>query len=101
MAPLLAFGHGVEFLLTRLELLPGKVRVEVTADCEGNLMLPDQEAARAAMTRLFEVGRGEAGARTPWAELAPWRFETRTQLDATAPLPPASADSARGSARSR
>lgn len=88
MAPLLASGHGVEFLLARLELLPGKVRVEVTADCEGNLMLPSKEAARAAMERLFVVGHegGEAG--KPWMELAPLRFEARTQLDTTAPLPP-------------
>lgn len=88
MAPLLASGHGVEFLLTRLELLPGKVRVEVTADCEGNLMLPSREAAQAAMQRLFVVGSDGEADRKPWAELAPLRFEARTQLDATAPLPP-------------
>lgn len=88
MAPLLASGHGVEFLLTRLELLPGKVRVEVTADCEGNLMLPSREAAQAAMERLFVVGSDGGADRKPWAELAPLRFEARTQLDATAPLPP-------------
>lgn len=88
MAPLLASGHGVEFLLTRLELLPGKVRVEVTADCEGNLMLPSREAAQAAMQRLFVVGSDGGAVRKPWAELAPLRFEARTQLDATAPLPP-------------
>lgn len=87
MAPLLAFGHGVEFLLARLEVLPGKVRVEVTADCEGNLMLPDREAACEAMGRLFEVGRGGEGRRVRWDALAPLRFEKRTKLDETAPLP--------------
>ena len=49
MAPLLALGHGVEFLLAKLEVSPGVVRVEVTADCEGNLMLPSREAAQAAL----------------------------------------------------
>jgi hypothetical protein len=88
MAPLLASGHGVEFLLTRLELLPGRVRVEVTADCEGNLMLPDREAARAAIQRLFVVGSEGGAERKLWTELAPLRFESRTQLDVTAPLPP-------------
>lgn len=88
MAPLLASGHGVEFLLARLELLPGKVRVEVTADCEGNLVLPDREAACEAMGRLFEVRREGEGAKVRWDALAPLRFEERKQLDATAPLPP-------------
>lgn len=88
MAPLLAFGHGVEFLLARLELLPGKVRVEVTADCEGNFILPDRAAACEAMGRLFEVGREGVEMRVRWGELAPLRFEDRTKLDETAPLPP-------------
>lgn len=88
MAPLLASGHGVEFLLARLELLPGKVRVEVTADCEGNMMLPDKEAACEAMGRLFEVGREGGNTRIRWDKLAPLRFEDRTKLDETAPLPP-------------
>jgi hypothetical protein len=88
MAPLLASGHGVEFLLARLELQPGKVRVEVTADCEGNFMLPDRAAAFEAMGRLFEVGREGEGTRVRWDALAPLRFEERTKLDETAPLPP-------------
>jgi len=88
MAPLLASGHGVEFLLARLEVLPGKVRVEVTADCEGNFLLPDRAAACEAMGRLFEVGREGEGARVRWDVLAPLRFEERTKLDQTAPLPP-------------
>jgi hypothetical protein len=88
MAPPLALGHGVEFLLARLEVLPGKVRVEVTADCEGNMMLPDKEAAKEAMARLFEVGREGSGTRVRWDKLARLRFEDRTILDETAPLPP-------------
>lgn len=88
MAPLLASGHGLEFLLARLEVLPVKVRVEVTADCEGNLMLPDRAAACEAMGRLFEVGREGDETRVPWGELATLRFEDRTKFDETAPLPP-------------
>ena len=75
-------------MLARLELLPGKVRVEVTADCEGNFMLPDRAAACEAMGRLFAVGREGEGARVRWDALAPLRFEERTKLDETAPLPP-------------
>lgn len=87
MAPLLAYGHGVEFLLARLDLLPGKVRVEVTADCEGNLMLPDQDAARAAMERLFQVRLEGGGAAERWTDLAALSFEERSELDPTVPLP--------------
>jgi hypothetical protein len=88
MTPLLASGHGVEFLLAKLAIEGRRVRLEVTADCEGNLMLPDRAAARAAMERLFVVGReGEPG-QAVWTELAPLRFEQRTKVDETAPLPP-------------
>jgi len=92
LAPLFAFGHGVEFLLAKLEITPGQVRLEVTADCEGNYMLPDREAAMAAMTRLFVVAEraksGGAEVVQPWTKLAPLRFEDRVELDPTVPLPP-------------
>lgn len=92
LAPLFAFGHGVEFLLAKLEIGSERVRLELTADCEGNFMLPDREAAMAAMNRLFVVVHrlekgGDETAR-PWTQLAPLRFEDRTHLDPTVPLPP-------------
>jgi hypothetical protein len=92
LAPLLAFGHGVEFLLAKLEITPDLVRVELTADCEGNYMLPDRESAIAAMNRLFEVafrGReGEPEMIRTWSQVAALRFEDRQALDPTVPLPP-------------
>lgn len=86
-APGAARAHGMEFLLARLDLSPGQVRIELTADCEGNLMLPDAATARAAMQRLFHVrprGAPEAG----WQAFAPLRFEERERLDPESPLPP-------------
>lgn len=92
MAPLLALGHGVEFLLAKLEVSPGVVRVEVTADCEGNYMLPDREMAMAAIRRLFVIGmrddRGGLERQLPWEQLAGLEFEEREQLDPSVPLPP-------------
>lgn len=50
LAPLCAFGHGVEFLSARLTLLPeAEVLLEVTADYGSNPMLTDEAAARAAL----------------------------------------------------
>ncbi len=88
LAPLLACGHGMEFLLAKMELRADQVRLEVTADCEGNLMLPDKAAAREAMSRLFVVGQQGTANEAVWTALAPLRFEERTTLDPTAPLPP-------------
>ena len=86
-APSLVRAHGMEFLLARLDLAAGRVRIELTADCEGNLMLPDPAVAREAMERLFRV-RPQGTAEKGWQELAPLRFEQRARFDPEAPLPP-------------
>lgn len=78
----------MEFLLARLQVGADVVRLEVTADCEGNEMLPDEVSARAALARLFVVALEDGGEEQPWGELGSLRFERRDKLDATVPLPP-------------
>ena len=86
MAPLLAFGHGAEFLEARVRLdKPGWVKVELTADYEDNPLIADEEAARLIMSDAFFVRDG--GHETTWTELAPLVFEHRTKPDLTAPVP--------------
>lgn len=87
VAPKDGHGHGMEFLLARLEIGQGAVSIELTADCEASMMLLDEVAARAAMERLFVV-RTRAGIEAGWWELAPLTFERRDKLDPQAPLPP-------------
>ncbi len=87
LVPETARAHGMEFLLARLDIAADRVSIELTADCEANLMIPDEAAARAAMRRLFLVRTRDA-TETGWQQLAPLRFERRDQLDPQAPLPP-------------
>jgi hypothetical protein len=83
-----ASGHGLEFLLSRVHFQrDGVVRLEVTADLQDNLMLPDEQSAREAIRDLFQVSRGRQGEAAAWSRLAGIEFEPRTQLDPTAPLP--------------
>jgi hypothetical protein len=61
LAPLCAFGHGLEFLTAKLTLLPEyHVRVEVTADYAGNPLVTDETAAREAVTNPLHVRVGDA-----------------------------------------
>lgn len=66
LAPLCAFGHGVEFLTARFELPDNQcVRIEMTADYAGNPLIDSREAAEAALNQSLEVRRGQE-----WVPLA-------------------------------
>jgi hypothetical protein len=61
LAPLRAFGHGLEFLTAKLTLLPDAVvQVEVTADFAGNPLVQDEAAARAAVAAPLQVKVADA-----------------------------------------
>ncbi|MCB1210418.1 MAG: hypothetical protein KDK97_13885 [Verrucomicrobiales bacterium] len=86
MAPLLALGHGMEFLQARVRLeMPGKIRIELTADFEDNPLIKDEQDARLILTNAFFVNEG--GEQRAWADVAPLTFEKRDQPDPTAPVP--------------
>jgi len=86
LAPLLALGHGMEFLQARVLLdTPGKIRVELTADFEDNPLIQNEEDARRILTDAFLVNEG--GNVRVWGEVAPLTFEKRDQPDPTAPVP--------------
>jgi hypothetical protein len=80
MAPLFALGHGVEFLVAKLEMQPELVRLEITADYAGDPTLGDEAAAREAIRGVLRVDE------RPLEELAPLRFERRTEWDPGAPM---------------
>lgn len=86
LAPLSAFGHGGEFLLARLSVLPNReVRLEITADYGENPMISCAEEAQALIPDILQLqGKGKSQA---LRELAPGKFEKHAKLDPTAPLP--------------
>jgi hypothetical protein len=79
MAPLFAAGHGMEFLVAKLEVRPALVRLEITADYAGHPMLTDEEAAREAIRTVLRVDE------RPLEALAPLKFERRRQWDPQTP----------------
>lgn len=90
LAPLFVSAHGTEFLLGKLTISPGAMRLELTADCDGNPMIADRkEAAEILPVALQMRASDSAKALTAFAPLT---LEDRSQFDETAPLPPGSFD---------
>lgn len=86
LAPLTAFGHGGEFLLARLSLLPNReVRLEITADYGENPMIESAEDAQALIPEILQLQSN--GKTQELRELATGRFEKHDTLDPTAPIP--------------
>ena len=86
LAPLSAFGHGGEFLLARLSVLPNReVRLEITADYGENPMISSAEEAQALIPEILQLQRD--GKSQSLGELSPGKFEKHGKLDPTAPLP--------------
>jgi len=85
VAPVLARAHSTDFILAKVTPRNDRVEVELTADYGGNPMFADAAEAKAVLTRVLRV-RVE-GQQHELTELAPLRFEERTQLDPTAPIP--------------
>lgn len=83
LAPLFASGHGCEFLLARVDVNHGRVRLEITADVAGNPLFKDESDAAEAVRTSLRV-RTPAGLRA-LAELGPVTLEKRAEWDAGAP----------------
>ncbi|MEY4483178.1 MAG: hypothetical protein RL693_630 [Verrucomicrobiota bacterium] len=86
LAPLSAFGHGGEFLLARLSVLPNReVRLEITADYGENPMISSAEDAQALIPVILQLQSD--GKAHSLDEMSPGKFEKRGKLDPTAPIP--------------
>lgn len=84
--PLLASGHGSEFLEAKFFFdRSGTAHLEVTADYSGNPMIADEKEARAALDDILRVKIGDAEHKL--ADLAPVKLEPRDQPDPTSPMP--------------
>lgn len=55
----LAHGHGMQYLLAKLSLQPGGIRMEITADYSGNPLIVDESAAREAITTMLNLHLGK------------------------------------------
>lgn len=84
--PLLALGHGSEFLEAKFFFdRSGTAHLEITADYSGNPMIADQKEARAALDDILRVKIGDAEHKL--TDLAPVKLEPRDQPDPTSPMP--------------
>ena len=90
LAPLFVSAHGTEFLLARLNITPGEMRLEITADFEGNPMIADREQAAAILPAALQMQTGAVTGKL--VQFADMRLEDRSQFDETAPLPPGTFD---------
>ncbi len=86
MLPVLLRAHGSEFLGAKLQVLPSReLHLEITADYGDNPMLSDRAEAEMALSALLEAGYEDR--RASLTELAPLRWEDRTEPDRASPLP--------------
>jgi hypothetical protein len=84
--PLLASGHGSEFLEAKFFFdRSGTAHLEITADYSGNPMIADQKEARAALDDILRVKIGDTEHKL--IDLAPVKLEPRDQPDPTSPMP--------------
>lgn len=90
LAPLFASAHGTEFLLGKLTLSPGEMRLELTADCDGNPMIADKKEAAAILPAALHMRTGDEA--KPLEAFAPIRLQDRTKFDESAPMPPGTFD---------
>jgi hypothetical protein len=90
LAPLFVSAHGTEFLLARLNIAPGEMRLEITADCGGNPMIASREEAASILPGALEMQAGTVTGKL--VQFAGMRLEDRSQFDETAPLPPGTFD---------
>lgn len=85
-----ARGHGSDFLFAKVIIGDGDVRLEITADCEGNALIPDRGFAAAALPMALQLQLGDD--RKSLSELADISLEDRSQFDESVPLPPGTLD---------
>ncbi len=90
LCPVFAKAHGTDFLLAKLTLAADELRLEITADCEGNPMIADRAQAAAILPAALQIHVGEVTQGI--AQLGDVRLEDRAEFDETAPLPPGTID---------
>jgi hypothetical protein len=89
-APQLA-AHGNECLFARISQADGgDITVELTADIEGNPLIPDASQARGILAAALQIRIGDKRYRLD--DLGAVAFEQRTRLNDDAPVPPQAND---------
>ena len=84
--PLLAFGHGSEFLDAKFFFdRAGVAHLEITADYGGNPMLANAEEAKAALIDALRIICNDEEHKL--SDLAPLKIEPRAQPDPESPAP--------------
>lgn len=79
-----AFGHGCEFLLCRVDVNDGRIRLQVTADLAGNPLIHSEEEAAHALGTSLQVRVGEE--LHALTDLGRLTLEKRSVWDADAPV---------------
>lgn len=92
LLPLLAPGHGTEFLDARFELRDGVLRLRIVADYAGNPMIADEAEARKVVTDALRIEVGTSKTQHRLDELAPLQIVERGTRDAQSPMPRTEAD---------
>ncbi len=92
LLPLLALGHGTEFLDARFELRDGVLRLRIVADYAGNPMISDEAEARKVVTDALRIEVGTSKIQHRLDELAPLQIVERGTRDAQSPMPRTEAD---------
>lgn len=84
--PLLAFGHGSEFLDAKFFLDDqGRANLEITADYGSNPMISSEQEARSALASALCVA--SSAGEQKLADLAPLKIEPRARPDPESPAP--------------
>jgi hypothetical protein len=92
LLPLLALGHGTEFLDARFELRDGVLRLRIVADYVGNPMIADEAEARKVVADALRIEVGASKTPHRLDELAPLQIVERGTRDALSPMPRTEAD---------
>ncbi len=85
--PLLAVGHGAEFLDARFELRDGVLRLRIVADYGGNPMIADEAEARKVVADALRIELGASKTQHRLDELAPLKIVQHAARDAQSPMP--------------
>lgn len=84
LVPASTHGHGMQYLLAKLSLQPGSIRLEITADYSGNPLITDESAAREAIATMLQLHLGSEISRL--AEVNRIRFHKTSTVDPTCPI---------------
>lgn len=92
--PLLAVGHGAEFLDARFEARHGELRLRIIADYGDNPMIADEAEAKMILSDALRIELGPSDIGLRLDELAPVTIMPCVDRDARSPMPRTEAGSA-------